>query len=183
MSKTSEPTTITIDRRLLEHADGLHVKRMRSAIWLYLVLLAELGTGEAEIEIAPAALAKRMGLPEGTIRSWLGHLKKARYIEATKLNGTVRVRIKHSFPVPKPESPTLPSRAFTAAKLARALGERSEGESLERVLEEHSDAAIRKALARTLAVPSEKIRRSRTALFLYLVKRNANEENEDHPRP
>jgi hypothetical protein len=100
----------------------------------------------------------------------------------TRLNGSIRVRLKRQPRERARELPLQPSRVFTVAKLARALGERGEDQSLEQALADHSDDAIRKALARTLAVPSEKIRRSRTALFLYLLKHNAHEEDEHDSR-
>ena len=44
---------------------------------------------------------------------------------------------------------------------------------LQAVLNLHSDEQIKRALAGTLAVPETQIRRSRTALFIYLLKRHA----------
>ena len=148
---------------------------MRSAIWLYLVLLARLPRGRDTIEVEPAAFAQAMGLPEGTIRSWLGHLRKGRYIEAKRLNGGIRVRVKRlATPTTRTEPPA-PTRFFTVAKLERALGEEGSRESLDAALAAHPDPVIQKALAGALAVPAAQIRRSRTALFLYLLKRHDQE--------
>jgi hypothetical protein len=172
----SEALTITIDRRILEHRDGLHLRKMRSAIWLYLALLGRLRTGKDTVEIEPQTLASSMGLPEGTILSWLGHLKKHRYVGVRRVNGGCAVRVKHvaaraTTPgVPKP-TPFVPrQRFFTVAKLAKALGEKGDPTALEAALAQHTDDAIRTVLAKTLAVPAERIRRSRTALFLYILK-------------
>jgi hypothetical protein len=169
---TSVPITLTLDRRLLEHPRGYHLRRMRGAIWLYLDLLAR---GAGTIEIEPAAVGRAMGLPEGTIRSWLGHLRKAGYIEAKRLNGKVLVAIERRAPAHDPEPPKIAPRFFTAAKIMRALGERNDPEAIEAALETHADDAIRRALAGAMATPAEKIRRSRTALFLFLLKRYAQE--------
>jgi len=170
-----DPITITLDRRLLEHPRAHHLRRMRGAVWLYLDLLAR---GAGTIEIEPAAVGAAMGLPEGTVRSWLGHLRKAGYLEAERLNGKVRVTIESQTPnvppAPTPEPPK-PDRFFTAPKIMRALGERVDPDAIEDALEHHSDDAIRRALAGAMATPAEKIRRSRTALFLYLLKRYAQE--------
>jgi len=57
----------------------------------------------------------------------------------------------------------------------RALGERREPDAIEDTLAAHSDAVIRRALAGAMATPAEKIRRSRTALFLFLLNRYAQE--------
>ncbi len=172
---TSDPITLILDRRILEHPQAHHLRRMRGALWLYLDLLARLPGGAGTLEVEPAAVAGAMGLPEGTVRSWLGHLRKAGYLEAVRLNGKTRVTIEHDRRAPEPEEPVKPARFFTAAKIMRALNERSEPGAIEDVLDRHSDSVIRRALAGALATPAEKIRRSRTALFLYLVNRYAQE--------
>jgi DNA-binding transcriptional regulator PaaX len=83
---------IQLDRRRLEHPRAYHLRRMRAGIWLYLDLLARLPVGAETIEVEPAAIGEEMGLPEGTVRSWLGHLRKAGYVAAERLNGKVRVK-------------------------------------------------------------------------------------------
>jgi len=170
------PITLTLDRRILEHPRAYHLRRMRAGIWLYLDLLARLPAGASSLEVKPAAIAGAMGLPEGTIRSWLGHLRKANYLDAVRLNGSARVDLKvvraRTAPDRRPTEPTRPAtqpRFFTVAKLVRALGEDTERGSLEAALALHADEAVKRALAGALAVPSPQIRKSRTALFLYLL--------------
>ena len=170
---TSDPVTLTLDRRILEHPRAYHLRRMRGALWLYLDLLARLPGGAGTIEIEPAAVGGVMGLPEGTVRSWLGHLRKAGYLEAVRLNGKTRVTIERTNPAPEQSQPEDPTRFFTAAKIMRALNERSDPGAIEDALDRHSDAVVRRALAGALATPAEKIRRSRTALFFYLLNRYA----------
>src|SRR5207244_7406062 len=89
------PITLQLDRRILEHPRAYHLRRMRAGLWLYLVLLARLPAGADTFEVEPAAIGRDMGLPEGTIRSWLGHLRRSGYLEALRLNGKVRVTIRH----------------------------------------------------------------------------------------
>ena len=169
-----QPITLSLDRRILEHPRAYHLRRMRAGLWLYLDLLARLPAGAETFEVEPAAIGRDMGLPEGTVRSWLGHLRKAGYLDAVRLNGKVQVTMKHA-EVPRPVSPVtpLPTRFFTVAKIQRALGETNDGDVLQTVLNLHSDETIKRALAGTLAVPETQIRRSRTALFIYLLKRHA----------
>ena len=165
--------TFTFDRRILEHPRAFHLRRMRQGIWLYLDLLARLPAGAETIEVEPAAVGEEMGLPEGTIRSWLGHLRKAGYVAAERLNGAIRVTIKKGF---VPEAPVTPKeRFFTVRKLERMLKDKLHTEAFEAALRLYPDSVIRRALAGALAPPEEQIRRSRTALFLYLVKRYAHE--------
>jgi len=164
-------STITLEGRLLEHPRAYHLQRMRLGLWLYLDLLTRLPAGAETIEIDPVEIAQAMGLPEGTIRSWLGHLNRAGYVATTRLNGKVRVQIKNGF---VPEPPTVPrERFFTVAKLERMLKDKLHTEPFEAALRLYPDPVIRQALAGALAPPAEQIRRSRTALFLYLLKRHA----------
>lgn len=167
----SKHLSLTLDRDILESATARHMKRMRIAVWLYLDLLGHLPEGEGSIEIVPAKVAAVMGLKEGTIRSWLGHLKQAGYVSVAGKNGSLRVTILRLREVPKPESP----RFFTVAKLERALGETGHRDGLNAALDQYSDAVIKRALAGALAVPGEEIKKSRTALFIYLAKKYAQE--------
>ena len=166
--------TVTLDRRLLRHPRAYHLRRMRAGIWLYLDLLGRLPTGAETIEVEPAVIGEEMGLPEPTVRSWLGHLRKAGYVGAERLNGTVRVTVKKGF-VPD-ASVTAKERVFTVAKLQRMLKDKLNVEAFEAALKLYPDAIIRRALAGALAPPEDQIRRSRTALFLYLLKRYAQQD-------
>jgi hypothetical protein len=172
---SSEVLTFTLDRRLLRHPRAYHLRRMRAGVWLYLDLLARLPAGAETIEVEPAVVGEEMGLPEGTVRSWLGHLRKAGYVAAERLNGKVRVQIKNGF---VPEPPVTPKeRFFTVQKLQRMLKDKLNVEAFEAALKLYPDPVIRRALAGALAPPEEQIRRSRTALFLYLLKRHTHAPN------
>lgn len=167
--------SFTLDGRLLRHPRAIHMRRMRMGIWLYLDLLARTGPLAESLEIEPSGIAAEMGVEEGFVRSWLGHLSKAGYLTSERLNGKLRVTIRRGFlPVP---APSVPARFFTVTKLQEALGDQSNAHTLEEALRAHPDRVIRKALAGALAVPEAQIRRSRTALFLYLLKRAAHANN------
>ena len=168
-----QPINLSLDRRILEHPRAYHLRRMRAGIWLYLDLLARLPAGAETFEVEPAAIGRDMGLAEGTVRSWLGHLRKSGYLDAVRLNGKVRVTMKRTETPETPAATTTPTRFFTVAKLERALGEPGNGESLQAALDLYPDEVVKRALAGTLAVPETQIRRSRTALFIYLLKRHA----------
>src|SRR5258705_7768250 len=127
-----QPITLSLDRRILEHPRAYHLRRLRAGIWLYLDLLVRLPAGTDTFEIEPAAIGRDMGLPEGTIRSWLGHLRKAGYIDAVRLNGKVRATMKRAAaPEPPAQPPAAPIRLFTVPKIQRALGEQGNDESLQ----------------------------------------------------
>src|SRR5258708_37798918 len=119
-----QPITLSLDRRILEHPQAYHLRRMRAGIWLYLDLLARLPAGTETFEVEPAAIGRDMGLPEGTIRSWLGHMRKAGYLDAERVNGKFRITMKHSDDSVSagPDEPAAkPLRFFPVAKLHRAL--------------------------------------------------------------
>src|SRR5262245_285231 len=146
---TPQTLTLTLDRRLLRHPRAFHLRRMRLGVWLYLDLLARLPVGAETIEVEPQAVGEEMGLPEGTVRSWLGHLGKAGYVAAERLNGTIRVTIKKGF---VPEPPVTPKeRFFTVAKLERMLKDKLHTEAFEAALRLYPDPVIRRALAGALA--------------------------------
>ena len=171
-----QPITLSLDRRILEHPRAYHLRRMRAGLWLYLDLLARLPAGTDTFEVEPAAIGRDMGLPEGTVRSWLGHLRRSGYLDAVRLNGKSRVMIKRAVaPEPPAEPSDMPSRFFTVPKIQRALGEPGNEEALQAALSLYPDAVVKRALAGTLAVPETQIRRSRTALFIYLLKRHASQ--------
>lgn len=172
---------LEFERRLLEHPAGYHLRRMRMALWLYLELLTRLPVGEDIIEVNPAEIGRQMGIPEGTVRSWLGHLRRMHYLSMRRLNGTARVRISRlGLPDRHAASPPASTRFFTVARLERALGERQTGRELAAALE-YPDPVIRRALAATLAVPDRRIRKSRAALFIYLLKRYAQPQSDSRP--
>src|SRR5258705_4307389 len=132
---SSQPIPLQLDRRILEHPRAYHLRRMRAGLWLYLDLLARLPAGAETFEVEPAAIGRDMGLPEGTVRSWLGHLRKAGYIDAMRLNGKVRVSMKRVVtPEPPAQPAAAPTRFFTVAKLQRALGEPGNDQALQAAL-------------------------------------------------
>ena len=157
---------LPLEHRLLFHPRAFHLRRMRLGVWLYLALLAKSNRGEVKID--PSALAAEMGIAEGRLRSWLGHLNKAGYVDATRLNGSIQIRVKHT--ANEPQAPE--ARFFTVARLQKALKDQGNTEAFEAALRLYKDPVIRSALAGALAPPAEEIRRSRTALFLYLLKRH-----------
>ncbi len=160
--------TITLHRRLLEHPRAYHLRRMRLGLWLYLDLLARLSGRAGSLDLEPAAVGRDMGLSEGTIRSWLGHLRKSGYIRSQRQEGTIRV-ILDGKKIPAAKG-SAARRSYTPAILAGALGERGSEMALEAALHLYSDRAIERALGEATAVPQSQIRHSRTALFLYLLK-------------
>ena len=169
-----DPITITLDRHLLEHPRAYHLRRMRQGIWLYLDLLARLAGRPGTLEVEPAAVGRDMGLPEGTIRSWLGHLRQGGYTRVRRLNGAIEVTVLGAeTPARKPEA-TIKVRS--AEDLTRALGEPGNPIAFQAALNLYPKRIIERSLKETLAVPQSEIRHSRTALFLYLLKHHEDQK-------
>lgn len=181
MPAASDRVTLALPHTLLFHPRAYHVRRMHAALWLYLAVLALLPPKEDVVEFRAVDLATVMGLPEGTIRSWLGHLRKHRYLAVRSVDGSLRVRVRRRIRMDPPKEPG-PERLFTAQKLEKALGETGHRKLLTDALVAFPDGDLQRALAQAIAVPATEIRRSRTALFLYLLKRHAQDKAPDDPR-
>lgn len=166
-----DPITLTFNRRLLEHPRAYHLRRMRVGIWLYLDLLARLSGRAGTLVVEPAVVGRDMGLSEGTIRSWLGHLRKVGYLQTQRFDGAFRVTI-DGRKIPSAESPRK-IRSHTVASLAAALKEPGNEVALEAAIRLYGAAAVDQALEAATDVPQRQIRHSRTGLFLYLLKQNA----------
>lgn len=182
MTQRSTITTLTIDRALLAHPGAHHLRRMRIALWLYLHLKTLVGPdGTAEFD--PTDIGRAMGLPEGTIRSWIGHLRKGGYLSARHVGPLIHVRLPVGIgPEAAPAAPAPAERHFSVPRVEGVLGETGAASLLEAALQLYPDATIQRALAGAMAVPDSQIRKSRTALFLYLLKHHANQHtSEDHP--
>jgi hypothetical protein len=178
--------TLTLDRSLIEHPYGLHLRRMRTALWLYLALLARIPQGATTTEVHVIDLAAGLGLKEGTVRSWLGHLRRSGYIRLRRLNGSVIVTVpglegSREEWRPHAEHDASADHEFTVSRIQRALGETGNDETVAGALAQHDASTIQRALAGALAPPASEIRRSRTALFLFLLKRYDNSPNH-YPR-
>lgn len=181
---TPPQVRLALDRVLLEHPRALHVRRMRSALWLYLVLASRTTVESPDVSFDPAGIGQSMGLSEGTIRSWLGHLRNHGYVKLRRTGGSITATVCHgaAVSVRVESAPSTASRFFTVPKLEQALGETGYRESLQGALVTHADDAMQRALAGALAMPASEIRRSRTALFLFLLKRHAQATPTDDSR-
>jgi hypothetical protein len=171
----SEAIAVRIPRQLIEHPQALHMRRMRGGIWLYLAILSRTPPGSETVEVGPDELARTTGLPEATVRSTLGHLKRAGYLALKRQDGRIFVHLKR---IPLPQAPPpepRPPRSFSVESLEKALGDTGYRVSLDDALAAYPDKTIQRALAGALAVPEGQIRHSRTALFLYLLKRHTHE--------
>jgi len=174
-------STVSLRSSLVANSTGKHFRSMRSAIWLYLFLLSAVGKESGERLLDPAQVGEAMGISEATVRSWLGHLRKAGYVALQREGRFVWVRVlkwRQRSSDSETDSPkshqSHPDASIPTAvsELAKALGEPPESPSVREILDTYDPEAIQAALAKVRAVPEDRIRTSRLALLRYLLKNN-----------
>lgn len=169
--------TVPLRQGLVADAEGKHYRRMRQAIWLYLYLLLAVNHGTGKRLLSPAAIAREMGVSEPTVRSWLGHLRKAGYLTTERQGSLVRVGItKWKETIQRTEAPLGPRKAaggasipVTAETLTKELGCGPDEAFLRDIVTREDPARIREVLDKVLEVPESRIKKSRLALFRYLI--------------
>ena len=162
-----------LHRGLVVDPAATHVKRMRQAIWLYLYLLLAVNPSTGKRILSPSHIAGEMGLKEETVRSWLGHLRRQGYVAIERQGDLVAVTV---IKWPKRQPPAASENVnrkspLTPEALAKALGCDPSDPFLKEVVMGEDLARIQEVLAQVTRVPEERIKKSRLALFRYLLKK------------
>lgn len=172
---------VPLRQGLVADPRATHVRRMRQAIWLYLYLLLAMNPSTGKRLLDPRQVAEAMGLREATIRSWLGHLRKQGYVTAERQGDLVLVKVtrwQEETPSaePAPEPPDLPTAQpgplISRDTLASALECDPEDPFLTEVLAREDPGRLREVLDRVERIPQAQIRKSRLALFRFLLNRS-----------
>ncbi len=163
-----------VKQGLVRDPEAKHVRRMRQAVWLFLFLIVSVNRQTGRRLISPVVVAQEMGLPEATVRSWLGHLRKAGYLSTQRQGRLVRVKIVRWPRIAVADAVTGDSgpaagHAAEAHRLAEALGGNPDDPMWADVLRDHAPDEIERARKRALAVPAQEVRKSRVALFRYFL--------------
>jgi len=187
---------------LVADPEAKHYRRIKQAVWLYLYLIAfaNLRTGKLMCNIAD--IAQDMGLGEETIRSWLGHLRRRHYVIVERQGDDLLFKISKwkniitevdsSLPQIKPKKksyvPRTPThndskgklnfhnRSELADEIVDQLQEPGNRARFEEICRVYPLDVIEQALKEAKAVQPERIKKSRGALFVYLVKKYAQQE-------
>ena len=162
---------------LVADPEAKHLKRMRQAVWLYLYLFLAVSPASGKRLLSPRLAARDMGLSEATVRSWLGHLRRQGYVSLDRQGDLVRVTVakwpKQEPPEEaapqKPAPRRAPAPRLTAAFLAKSLGCPPDEPYLSEVLSQEDAIRVRAALEKVAEIPESRIRKSRLALFRYLI--------------
>jgi DNA-binding transcriptional ArsR family regulator len=155
---------------------------MRQAVWLYLYLLLAANPETGKRLLSPALIGREMGLSEETVRSWLGHLRGGGYVTLERQGDLVLVTVNkwrrgRAPSTTRLEKPEPAKRQVTAGltpvKLARALGCAPGEPFLAEILAQEPPERIQTALEAVARVPEDRIRKSRLALFRYLLTKHS----------
>lgn len=176
-----------------------HIKRLGPAVWLLMYLIASAHVKTGKLVTTFSSIATQMGISEATVCSWLGHLRKWQYVSIQKEGQEVRFRIARwkTFPgeiVPhtttaaenrgaKPRYPefalkrplTVEKAQILAQRIAEDFGEQKNLHYIFAVCKQYPPLIIKEAFTKVAAMPAERIRKSRSALFVYLAKKYAQE--------
>lgn len=179
LRSTPFPAHLLVDSR---HARGLH-----SALWLYLVLRAAAAPDTGRLQTTHDELGRALGVGTETVSSLLGRLRAHGYVETRRVHGQVEIRVCHwqtNTPraagrgrprVRDPEPAPQNSLAFEIAEAFDDLGSLARYEDL---VESYPEAAVQRAFRETRLMPQDRVRKSRGALFTYLLKNHAYDDND-----
>jgi hypothetical protein len=177
---------ITTLKQLILSSEGNHYYKLKQGLWLYLYLLIKAHPESGKLVIIPDRIAVEIGVKSESVHSWLGQLRKHGYVQLRK-QGQAYVLSLSNYPGEQPAhvSELIPDEGYedsskdglTPEELEKRIGN---GESLpyyRSVCRRYSKDVIAQALSDVEATPSERIRKSKGALFTFLVKKYAEEEN------
>ena len=165
---------------LILDPEGCHYRRLRNILWLYVYLLLVCSPRTGKLRTSFEVMGRDMGLKPETIASWLGHLRKMGYV-GVKKDGAYRLigisgwreqsaedthrRMDDAEPGPKKIASALGSYIATILKDEENI------DFYQNLALEYPRDVIRRALADVEKVPDSRIKRSKGALFTYLVRK------------
>lgn len=173
--RTLRPVTFPV--RLL--ADPRHARTMHSALWLYLVLRAAAAPDTGRLQVAVEDLARVLDLKPAAVSSLLGRLRTHGYVETRRVHGQLEIRIvdwtptaQSSPPSPRP-IPEPDHASGLALEIATAFGDVGNLARYEDLVERFPEALVRQAFREARLMPRARVRKSRGALFTFLLKNYA----------
>lgn len=194
---TSQMTHIL--RSLILNPDALHYRRIKIALWLYLNLVFRVNPETGKHLFDPQEAANETGIREETLRSWLGHLRRGGYVACQKQGREIVVKIsgvktpreltgerKDLDRIRSTTSKEIPNHVGRQNALAHEIAETfcdTKNLAAYQVLcENYPLEIIHRAFGVVKNVPQKKIKKSRGALFTYLVKQYAQEKTNSNSR-
>jgi len=138
-----------------------------------------------------STISQDMGIKQETIRSWLGHLRKQGYVSVKGQGEYLIITVTGLKPIPeRPQAKVLKSDEVVNVeqqRLAQRITQEFEDEDnlgyYEDLCERYPNNLINRAFSEVQKVPQPKIKKSRGALFTYLVKKYASKKEEQEENP
>lgn len=169
-------------------ADPENARSLHTALWLYLVLRAAAAPETGRLLIKPVELAHLLGVSPETISSLLGRLRVHRFVETRRVQGQLEIRVADWTPPPRAQAATATRHGALggqdeptglAYEIAEAFADLDSLARYEDLVESHPEPLVRRAFREARLVPRGRVRKSRGALFTYLLKTYANNTNLD----
>jgi len=187
-----DPKILVLRSRLIG-SDGRNYKRMRQTIWLYLYLILQLNPRTGRSVTKVSTISRDMGIKQETIRSWLGHLRRKAYVSVKRQGDYLMIGLTGLKPIPetppakalRPDEVVKVDHERQAQRIAKEFQDEDNLGYYEDLCERYPEHLINRAFSEVLKIPQAKIKKSRGALFTYLLKKYADkkekqEENSLH---
>jgi hypothetical protein len=179
-------------QKLTVDSEAKHYHRLKSAVWLYLFILSSVHPKSGKLVLTLSDIATQAGIKEETVSSWLGHLRKWNYLLLSVTGWKTETETLEESTLPsknitnkgrkKPSKKAAIEKDFPSEpdKLAKKISEELRSPQgliyFERLCKIYPRSIILKAFEKAMSVPENKIKKSRAALFAYLVKKYVQEK-------
>lgn len=188
-----------IVRGLTHDSDGKHYYRLKHAIWLYLYLLIEANHRTGRVLTTLEKISSDMGLDIQLLITFLGHLKRWNYVSTQKESGQILFKIAKWKSIPglqellEAKGKNADSSKKKQQKTKRALQEehplvkeivtafddKGSQPYYEQLCAKYPEELILRTFKKVQALPDDKIKKSRGALFTYLLKQYASHQKKN----
>lgn len=169
-------------------ADPANARSLHTAVWLYLVLRAAAAPETGRLLVKPADLASVLDASPATVLSLLGRLRAHRFVETRRVQGQIEVRVVDWAPPPRaptpasasssrPHTPNPHDEPGLALEIAETFDDLSNLARYEDIVETYPEPLVRRAFREARLVPRDRVRKSRGAIFTYLLKTYENNTN------
>jgi DNA-binding transcriptional ArsR family regulator len=167
------PNQNHIRRGLVADPDGRHYFRMKNAIWLYLYLALSVNPHTGKLLSKLDFISSQMGISKETLQTWLGHLKKWGYVSTQRQGESILFKLSRwrepNKPTPKQE--TKSEENSLASEIAETFEDKENIGYYQWICENYPENSVKRAFLEVKKMPNNKIKKSRGALFTYLVKK------------
>lgn len=160
-------------------------QKMGASLWVYLALRALAKSETGRVTINSGELATFLSITSETLLSLVGRLRKEGFISIRREHANLSVTILNWERSRKVASQAAsieqegPSATQTlAAQIASTFDDEHNIGRYENLIEDTPQIVINRAFRDASAMPEDRIRKSRAALFFYLTRKYAQQEND-----